>query len=331
MKRTIFGFILLFHLLSLYPSFSQAAAPDRVVLTYASFNERGAGAILVAQDQGFFRKHNLDAHLVYVRSGAVALSALASGDTQFYLGSGTGSTLGAIAGGLDAVFVGGLVNRLTGTFLVNPEIKTPSDLKGKNVGIQSVGGGIWMITILVLDHWGLEPKRDGLNLKIIGDEAVLAQALMARVIDASYFGYTFGSILKHQGFTMLADVATLGVPYQSTGVLVRRGFLNSSPEIVERVLKALVEAIGFLEKPENKGAIMKSLAKGLRLPKIEDAADGYEVVKSLYDRRIYPNTQGIQNALRMLGASNEKIRRLKLEEIVDERIVRKLDREGFFK
>ena len=114
---------------------SPVFAATKAVLSYASFNERTAGALLVAQDQGFFRKQDLDARLVYVRTGSVALSALAAGESQFYFGSGTGSTLGAIAGGLDGVFVAGLVNRLTGTFVVSPNIKTQADLKGKNIGV----------------------------------------------------------------------------------------------------------------------------------------------------------------------------------------------------
>ena len=40
---------------------------------------------------------------------------------------------------------------------------------------------------------------------------------------------------------------------------------------------------------------MKSLAKGLYLPRVEDAAEGYEIMKTLYERRIYPNVEGIQN------------------------------------
>jgi len=97
---------------------SSAQAAAQTVLSYASFNERTAGALFVAEDQGFFRKQGLEARLVYVRSGSVALSALAAGEAQFYFGSGTGVTLGGVAAGLDGVFVAGLVNRLTGTFVV---------------------------------------------------------------------------------------------------------------------------------------------------------------------------------------------------------------------
>lgn len=307
-----------------------ATVPAKVVIAYSTLNERGAGALLVAQDQGIFRKHELDAQSIYVRSGALALSALSSGDAQFYFGSANGSTLGAMAGGLDAVFVSGLVNKLNGTFVVAPSVRSPSDLKNKNVGIQSVGGGIWMITLLVLDHWGLDPKRDGINLRIMGDESVLAQSLVTGIIDATYAGYTYASLLKRQGFRVLADLTKLDIPYQSTGVLARRSFINSSPETTEKLLRSMVEAIAFIQNPANKGAVMKSLAKGLHLARVEEAEEGYGIMKTLYERRIYPNAEGIGNAIRLLGIGNDKIRSLKPENIMDERIVRKLEKEGLF-
>jgi NitT/TauT family transport system substrate-binding protein len=309
---------------------SHVQAATQTVISYASFNERTAGALLVAEDQGFFRKQDLDARLVYVRAGNVALSALAAGESQFYFGSGTGVTLGAVAGGLDGVFVAGLVNRLTGTFVVHPQIKTPAQLKGRNIGVQSIGGGIWMITMLVLDHWGIETKRDGINLRIVGDEAVLAQALATNLIEGTYLGYTFGALMKRQGFNVLADLASLKIPYQSTGVFVRRSFLKSSPETVEKVLRAMTQATAYIEKPENKTSVMTSLYKGLRLARFQDAEEGYELMRTLYERRIYPNADGIRNAIRLLGTSNEKIRQLKAEDLVDDRLVRKLEKEGAF-
>jgi ABC-type nitrate/sulfonate/bicarbonate transport system substrate-binding protein len=54
--------------------------------------------------------------------------------------------------------------------------------------------------------------------------------------------------MKRQGFNVLADLATLKIPYQSTGVFVRRGFLNASPETVEKVLRAMTQATAYIEK-----------------------------------------------------------------------------------
>jgi hypothetical protein len=75
---------------------------------------------------------------------------------------------------------------------------------------------------------------------------------------------------------------------------------------------------------------MKSLAKGLRLKRVEDAEDGYQIMLGLYEKKIYPNVDGIRNVIRLLGQSNEKIRRLKAPELVDDSVVRKLEKEGRF-
>jgi hypothetical protein len=51
---------------------------------------------------------------------------------------------------------------------------------------------------------------------------------------------------------------------------------------------------------------------------------------NLYERKIYPSVDGIRNVIRLLGMSNEKIRRLKAEDLVDDTVVRKLEKEGRF-
>src|SRR6516162_4308567 len=66
--------------------FAASTAPAKVVITPASFTER-EGMLIVAQNQGFFRKYNLDAQLVLMPNAPVALSVLTAGDSQFYYGT----------------------------------------------------------------------------------------------------------------------------------------------------------------------------------------------------------------------------------------------------
>jgi len=303
-----------------------ASSPTRVVITSASFSEK-EGALFVAEDQGFFQKYGLDVKHVYMRTGSVALSALASGDSQFYSGSPTGTTLGAITGGLDAVFVAGLINKLTGAFVVALSIRSPSDLKGRTIGVQSIGGGHWMITMLVLNHWELDPKRDNIQLRVIGDYSVLAQSIVSRIIDGAHLSYAFAANVERQGFRILADEVKLGIPYQNTAIITRRSFVNSSPQVVERLLRALADAVAFVLEPANKAPVMRSLARGLRLPRVEDAAEGYEGMITLYERRMYPTVEGIRNAIQLLGTTNEKIRSLKAEDLVNDRFIKKIEQE----
>ena len=51
---------------------------------------------------------------------------------------------------------------------------------------------------------------------------------------------------------------------------------------------------------------------------------------NLYEKRIYPSVDGIRNVIRLLGANNEKIRRLKAEDLIDDSAVRKMEKEGRF-
>ena len=41
-------------------------------------------------------------------------------------------------------------------------------------------------------------------------------------------------------------------------------------------------------------------------------------------------TDGLRNVIRPLGVNNEKVRRLKAEDLVDDSLVRKLEKEGRF-
>ena len=306
-----------------------AAALQKVVITPASFSDR-EGMLVVAQRQGLFRKYNLDAQVVLMPNAPLALSALTSGDSQFYYGTTSGTSLGSVLNGLDGVFVAGFVNRLVGAFAVGRAIKTPADLKGKKIGVASLGGGNWMFTMLAFEHWGIDPKRDNITFRIIGDTGVRVQAIATGIIDGSILGYTHGAMLQRQGFPILADLAELNVPFQDSGLFTRKSFLAQHPETVENVLRALVDAIAFIQEPENKAAVLKSLAQWLRLPKPEDALEGYDFMRKMYARRIYPNVDGIRNAIRLLTVTNEKFGRLKAEDVFDDRIVRKLEKEGLF-
>jgi len=311
------------------PKLHAAQPLTKVIMTTGSFSEREA-AMYVAQDYGFFHRYGLELTFVQVRSGPVGMAALASGESQFHEGSVTGAVLGSAAEGTDLVFVAGMINKLIGNIMASPKIKTPADLKGKHIGVTSASGGSWMFTTLALEYWGLDAKRDGITFRILGNESVRSQALLNDAIAATHLGYTFAAPLKARGFTNLADLAQLPIPFQSTGVMTTKRFINSSPDVVEGVLRGIVDSMTFIAQPENKPAVLKSLMKGLRLQKVEQAVEGYESLPRLYERRIYPRADGVRNVIRLLGITNEKIRKLKAEDLVDDRFVKKLEKEGKF-
>jgi ABC-type nitrate/sulfonate/bicarbonate transport system substrate-binding protein len=303
--------------------------PQKVVFAFGSLNEHPS-ALFVAKDQGFFEEQGLDPQIVQVSSGPIAMSALAAGDANFYAAAATGATLGSVAGGLDAVFIGGLINKLDGYVMVSPKIQSPVDLKGKTLGVQSIGGGLWMFTMMALDHWGLDLKRDKIQLRVIGDQPVIAQALATGTVDGAFLSYTFGKVAERHGSRILADIAKVDIPYQGTGILARRSFVDKSPELVEKSLRALIKAVAFIKEAENKPAVMRTLAKWLRLSRLQDAEGGYETINVLYNRNLLPTKEGLLNSLRILSNVDAKFARLKVDDLVDDRIARKLEKEGGF-
>jgi len=75
--------VALLALLSSTAASASAAVPlNQLLITFGSLRQREA-VIFVAKDYGLFNKHGLDVRAVHVRSGAVALSALANGEAQF--------------------------------------------------------------------------------------------------------------------------------------------------------------------------------------------------------------------------------------------------------
>ena len=308
-----------------------AAAPlQKIVFVFSGFNER-TSFIFVAKDMRFFEEQGLEAQIVQVRNAPVAVSAMASNEAQFYTTSATGSALGSMAGGLDMVFVAGIINKLDGDFVVSPKIATPADLKGKTLGVQSIGGGTWTFSMLALDHWGLSPERDKIQFRILGDQSVIAQSLISGTVDASYLGYTFSKTVQRQGFRVLADLAKVDIPFQGIGIAARKSFLEQSPDVAERTLRAIARAIAYYQDPANRQHIVAILAKWLRLKRVEDATAGYEAVRSLYSRRIFPTVDGVRTTLRILERVDPKFGRMKAEALIDDRIVRKLEKEGLFK
>jgi NitT/TauT family transport system substrate-binding protein len=307
-----------------------AAVPlAKVLVTTGSASER-EGALYVAQDQGFFRRYGVDLTLVQARNGPVGMAALSSGESFMHWGSVSGANLGAISEGADLIFVAGFINRLTGVFAANPKIRNPTDLKGKSLGVNSLSGGTWIFTMLTLDHWGLSPERDKIQMRGLGDSSIVSQALLAGNIDAAYLSYSFAKVVENKGFRVLADLQKLPIAYQGTGIIMRRSTIASSAATLESVIRGLLDGVAFIRNPENKSQVTRSLAKGLRLKRVEDAEEGYQSMLDLYERKIYPSVDGVRNVIRLLGAGNDKIRRLKAEELVDDSVVKKLEREGRF-
>ena len=89
--------------------------------------------------------------------------------------------------------------------------------------------------------------------------------------------------------------------------MARRAFIASSPDVVEKTLRGLVKANISSATKAIKPAVVRSIRKWLRLRPTDNADDLYERMRLLYDRRIAPTREGMQNALRVLGKSRPEV------------------------
>ncbi len=330
MKKKLFAvFALAFSFSFLLGGFCGAAELPLVRMAHGVFNEKGA-VLWIGVEQDLFRRHGVEVQVVHIRSGPQTVAALASGDIQVAY-TIAGSALSAAVGGMDIALFAGIINRADGEFVVAPSIRKAEDLIGKRVGVQSIGGGVWLLTMLTLEHFRLEPVRDKISLMVVGDHPVLAQALGTGKIDGAYLGYAFSTLLKEKGFRVLLDLSKAPIPYQGLGLAARRSYLRQNPHIVDAVLKGTLEAVGFIQNPANREVVLKSLAKNLRLTNIQEAENGYQALQWLHSLDIAPDLKGVQNMQRLLAMTNPRVAGVKAQDVVDDEPVQRAQKTSFYR
>ncbi len=330
MKKNLFpGIGLAFFFVFLIGGFSGAAELPLVRIAHGVFNEKGA-ALWIGVERDLFRRHGVEVQVVHIRSGPQTVAALASGDIQVAY-TIAGSALSAAVGGMDIALFAGIINRADGEFVVAPSIRKAEDLIGKRIGVQSIGGGVWLLTMLALEHFRLEPVRDKISLMVVGDHPVLTQALGTGKIDGAYLGYAFSTLLKEKGFRVLLDLAKAPIPYQGLGLAARRSYLRQNPQIVDAVLRGTLEAVAFIQNPANREVVLRSLAKNLRLTNIEEAENGYQALQWLHSLDITPDLKGVQNMQRLLAMTNPRVAGVKAEDVVDEEPVQRTQKTSFYR
>ena len=308
---------------------AQAAELPLVRIAHGAFSEKVV-ALWLGAEQDLFRKHGVNVEVINIRSGPQTMAALVSGDIQVAY-TIPGSVVSAATSGLDVAFFAGIVNKADGDFIAGPSIHSPEDLKGKRIGVQSIGGGVWSMAMLAIEHLGLEPSRDKMTVMIIGDSPVLAQSLESGGIEATYLNYTHSRALKEKGFPVLLDLGKAPISYQGLAAATRRGYLRQNPQIVDSLMRGFVETVAFIHKPGNKETVVKSLVKNLRLKSAQDAEIGYTALQWLYNLDIKPTIPGIQNMARFLALTNPKVRTVKSEDVVDEAPWQRLEKSAFYR
>jgi len=303
-----------------------ANAPSRLVIGYASTTPR-LMPLWVARDQGFFAKYGIESEPVLFRNGANLVTGMAAGDIQIGRTAGA-AVLSAVAAGHDIKMLATFSSRNSYDVVTRPNIKRPEDLRGKRLAINSVGGGTWIGAMLWLEQFGLDVQRDRILLQSTGDQGVQSQALESGVVDVVFVDSVYSKILKQKGMNILAEYSELKQPLVSQSTVVPGVFLQKYPDVAEGYLKGEIEGIAFAIAPKNKAVVIKILMRRLRV-NAEAAEEGYSDMLRGIDRKPFASLEGMRNLQRLLKPRNPKIAEVKVDDVVDNRIMRRLDESGF--
>jgi hypothetical protein len=89
-----------------------------------------------------------------------------------------------------------------------------------------------------------------------------------------------------------------------------------------------LESIAFLLGPANKGATLKLLQRRLRVSE-QEAEEGLTDMLIGMDKKPFPSLDGLRNIQRLMKLRNPKLGSAKVEDLVDDRILRRLDASGY--
>jgi ABC-type nitrate/sulfonate/bicarbonate transport system substrate-binding protein len=308
----------------LAPGFLFAAA--EVVIGYANISAR-VSPLWIAQEKGFFGKYGVNVQEIYMPGSPVMIASMASGQVHLANSGGT-AALGAAAGGLDLRVIGTFTSRIPFDLVVRPNVKSPKDLRGKRVGVQVIGGTIWMAAMLGLEHLGLDSRRDDIQVVAAGDQTMLSQALEKGSIDATVVDSAFSSDLKKRGFPTLVELSKTNIPFVSNGIVVRASYLVQQPDAARNALKAWMEGVAYALSPRMKPSVIETIARRLK-SNAALAEQGYQDLLRATDRKPYPSVEGLNNVQRLMKLRNPAVADLKVESLIDAKLIQELDQSGF--
>jgi NitT/TauT family transport system substrate-binding protein len=307
--------------------FSTAPAQDKLLISYGGHNET-VGPMWVAVDRGIFKRYSLDVNMLQVRNGQVSLTAVMAGDVQAFWPA-VSSVISGVSGGAKLGCVASPFNKIARELIVRKEIASLSALREKIFGVQSIGGGFWLQTMIVLDGLGIDAEKYKLQLRVIGDEPTILQALLASNIDAAVITQASAAVATRAGLRSLANSLELKVPYQGVGICTRSDRIAKSPDLIMRLVKGMAEAVVFIHSPRHKREVMEVLKKRLRLGTDQDAETSYNALRTVSSLDLTPDPEAWKNIQKYVARVTPKVGQLDIHQIINGNFVKTLEETGF--
>jgi NitT/TauT family transport system substrate-binding protein len=306
--------------------FTAGAQLRKINIAYTATSPYQA-VLIVAQEVGLFKKHNLDPTLVFTTGGSMGIQAMLGGDVALTLSDGSSSVLSKLAG-VDTVVIASLLNTFPYSLISLPEIKKVEQLKGAKIAVSRFGSATDLSVKMALAKVGLNAEKD-VTLLQIGAQTARYVALQSRNVQATIITPPFTLTARKAGMQTLIDMAELNIPFQLTALLALRPYLKTNPDMVLSVIRVLSEGIHFYKR--EKETTIKILGKYLKIDDREALEETHrEIAIKALPEKPYPTLPGIKTILDETALRNPKAKGLRPEDFVDSSFVKRVDDERLF-
>lgn len=240
---------------------------DRITIGMVSYP--GDAPYIVAEEEGLFRKHGVEAHVTIISDMTQAIAALSSGSMQFFFGTADFATVVANAG-VDAkqIMITDVGDGADG-MLASADIKSVSDLKGKTVYL-ALGTPSHFLFRTVTDEEGL--KTEDVHLvKMEADQ--VGTAFAAGKIDAGMSWepwLTKASAEREGGRVLFTSHDRPGIIADT--LIVSGDFLRERPQDAQAVVAALFEAVEVMKANPAKAHAIAGKGLGLTAEEFAEQA-----------------------------------------------------------
>lgn len=262
---------------------------QKVRIAYASSGINYAD-IFLAKDKGFFREEGLEPQFIQM-SSSVAINANIAGELDGQ--ASIGSAIRAIQRGAPLRVVAVTLRRPLYWLVARPEYRSVKDLKGKVLGISTIGGSQHNRAKGMLALGGLDADKDITSVQI-NDQTMQLQALVSNAVQVIALSPPWVALARDKFKMNILDSALDKFAGIDSGLAVPLKLLQERPEQVKKMLRARAKGNRFFLENEQEGS--EFLARLYRVD-VKIGLESYRASMPAFTRTGIPTDEEVKEHL----------------------------------
>ena len=292
-----------------------ALALDNLRVAYPSMNT-SVFSLLIAQKEGYFKEEGLNVELLSIR-GEIAIRTTLAGEVDFF--TNAGSALAAAVRGVPVKLVTVFQDKPGWDLIAQPDIKSVTQLRGKNIAIMSPEGSLAVVAREILRKNGLDPAKD-VNLVVMGGDEVRFPALQTKAIQATLFNTAMSIRAQKEGFSKLGTASEYANLIEG-GLATSTEKIKQSPERIYRFVRGSLKGLNyFVAKRET---ALKYMMDALRMKDRDLATTIYDIQTRLLLKDGYSDEKLLHSMIEDMKRTTKVQRDIKVGDVFELSFVKK--------